>query len=376
MSRRRLSDMSRSPQLSEAETRRRLREACRIVLPGFRTGPPAETFEAMARWCGDHDVRHDLYGEGAVVADFEARIAELLGMPAAVVMPSGTLAQMIAVRIWTERRGLSRFGAHPTSHLFLHEREGYQALFGLHGVPVGARHLPLIARDVESLAQPLACLLVEIPAREIGGQAPDWNSLLALKAAARARSLPLHLDGARLWECRAFYDRPHAEIVAGFESVYVSLYKGLGGLSGAVLAGEAEFIAEARLWQRRMGGNLVTQTATVVSTALLFEARLSALDACYARARGLAQALVATPGLKVNPAVPQANMLHIFFESPAEDVARRRDAIAAREHIWVVNDPQPTDVPGWSVSEVYVGDTLRDLDEASIVDMFARLLQD
>ena len=116
---------------------------------------------------------------------------------------------------------------HPTSHLLIHEQEAYQALFGLHGAPVGQRLSPIMAADLESLAQPLACLLVELPIREAGGQLPGWEALEALKAAARARALPLHLDGARLWESRAFYGRTHAQIVDGFASVYVSTYKGL-----------------------------------------------------------------------------------------------------------------------------------------------------
>ncbi len=364
-------DLPRDP-----EARRRLREACPTVLHGFRTASPAETFAAMSAWCEAHDVRHDLYGDGAVIADFEARIAALLGKPAAAVMPSGTLAQMIALRIWTQRAGLDRFGAHPTSHLFLHEREAYQALFGLHGAPVGERARPILAADLADLAQPLAALLIELPAREIGGQAPDAEALVALKAEAEMRDLPLHLDGARLWECRAYYDQPHAEIVAGFESVYVSLYKGLGGLSGAVLAGEADFIAEARLWQRRMGGNLVSQTATVVSTALLFDARLAALDACYARTLSLAEALAATPGLKVLPDAPQANMLHVFFADTASRVRHRRDVIAARDGVWICNDPRATDVPGWCVSELYVGDALLDITDEAVAALFARLLID
>jgi threonine aldolase len=67
----------------------------------------------------------------------------------------------------------------------------------------------------------------------------------------------LHLDGARLWECRPFYGRDYAQIAGLFDSVYVSFYKTLGGIAGAALAGPADVIAEARVWQRRQGGNLV-----------------------------------------------------------------------------------------------------------------------
>ncbi len=180
------------------EARRTLRDSCPIVWPGFATPPPAEEFRLMGEWCAANTVSHDLYGEGALIEGFEAKIAALLGKPAAVFMPSGVMAQLIAVRIWTQRAGFGRFGLHPTSHLALHEEQAYEALFGLHGAPVGGRLTPILAGDVEALAQPLACLLMELPIREAGGQLPTWAELEALKAAAAARGLPLHLDGARL----------------------------------------------------------------------------------------------------------------------------------------------------------------------------------
>ncbi|MEJ0002834.1 MAG: beta-eliminating lyase-related protein [Pararobbsia sp.] len=240
-----------------ADERKQLRRNCAHVLYGFAEPKPAQWFAQMARWCEANEVEHDSYGDGALIGDFEAKVADLLGKPAAAFMPSGVMAQLIALRIWTEQRRVERFGLHVTSHLEVHEEQAYQALLGLQGVLVGQRHAPIVADDLKTLAEPLACLLVELPMRELGGQLPPWEALAALKAAARERALPLHMDGARLWESRAFYQRSHAEIAEGFDSVYVSVYKGIGGVAGALLAGEAGFIAQARVWRRRMGGTLV-----------------------------------------------------------------------------------------------------------------------
>lgn len=351
-----------------------LRRQCHTVLPGFRMLSPADEFRALAQWCEAHGVEHDQYGQGALIADFERHIAELLGKPAAAFMPSGVMAQLIAVRIWSERTGLPRFGMHPTSHLQLHEEEAYQALFQLQGVPVGNRLSPLLAADLAAIKQALACLIVELPIREAGGQLPSWEALTTLKAAAQARQLPLHLDGARLWESRAYYDRSHADIVAGFDSVYVSMYKGIGGIAGAVLAGEPDFIAEAKLWQRRMGGTLVHQSPFIASAAMRLDTRLGQLDACYQRTLGLAQALAGVPGLRVNPAVPHSNMFHLYFDAPAETVLAARDRIAASEGRWVVGHVKPSEVPGWSSTELTVGDTLLELSNEQVVPDFAQLV--
>jgi len=358
---------------TEAE-RLSLRQNCEVVFHGFRSPSPAEEFRLLADWCEANGIEHDIYGEGELLARFERKIADLLGKSAAVFMPSGVMAQLIAIKLWTEKSGLQRFGMHPTSHLALHEQEAYQALFNFHGVPVGNRLRPLLADDLKKTDQSLACLLVELPIREAGGQLPAWGELQALKDAALERNVALHMDGARLWESRAFYGKSYAEIAAGFSSVYVSVYKGIGGIAGAVLAGDADFVANARLWQRRMGGTLVRQSPMVASAAMRFDTRLALMDACYQRTLTLAEKLKELQGMRINPAVPQTNMLHIFFDAPADQVADTRDAIAAAEKRWVVGNVRPADVPGWSVTELYVGDTLLQLDNAQVLPFFERLV--
>lgn len=356
------------------EERLKLRERCPVWLPGFRSVTPAEEFRRLAAWCEANHVSHDVYGEGALIEDFERRIAELTGKTAAAFMPSGVMAQLTAIRIWTERAGLPRFGLHPTSHLILHEREAYQAVFGLHGAVVGDRLRPMTAADLAAERQPLACLLVELPIREAGGQLPSWEDLEALKALARERAIPLHMDGARLWECRPFYGRPYAEIADGFASVYVSVYKGLGGLAGAVLAGDADFVDEARLWRRRLGGTLIRQSPMIASAAMRLEARLALMDACHARAMSLAEALAAVPGIRVNPARPQTDMMHLYFGAPADAVLGRRDEIAARDGVWVIGGARPAEIPGWCVTELTVGDNLLDMDNEQAVSRLRSLL--
>lgn len=328
----------------------------------------------LADWCVANDVAHDVYGEGRLIEDFERRIAELTGKAAAAFMPSGVMAQLIAIRIWAGRAGLPRFGLHPTSHLILHEREAYQALFHLHGVVVGDRLRPMTAADLEAENQPLACLVVELPIREAGGQLPDWDQLEALKSLARRRTIALHMDGARLWECRAYYGRSYAQIAEGFASVYVSVYKGLGGIAGAVLAGDEDFVAEARLWRRRMGGTLVHQSPMIASAAMRLESRLAQMDACYARALSLAKALADVPGFRVKPATPHTNMMHLYIAAPAETVMERRDEIAARDGVWLIGGARGAEIPGWCVTEIYVGDTLIDQGNDQVVARLRELV--
>ena len=356
------------------EQRRALRAACDLVLHDTLAPTPAEEFAAMGQWCERHAVAHDQYGDGALVGDFERKVAALLGKADAVFLPRGIMAQTAAVAVWTETARLPRFGLHPTSHLALHEDEGYAALLRLHAVPLGDPLRPLLARDLDASPQPLACVLVELPLREVGGLLPGWDELEALAAAARARGIPLHMDGARLWESAAYYGRSHAEIAAGFDSVYVSVYKGIGGLSGAVLAGSAPFIAQARLWRRRLGGTLYHLSPLVVSAAMRFDARLALMPAFHRRALDLAGGLRGMDGLRVQPEPPQTNLMHLYFDAPAEAVMQARDAIAAESRCWLVGGVRPAAVPGWSMTELYVGDGLLAADNARVLPLFERLL--
>ena len=211
-------------------------------------------FRALAERAG---ARMDVYGGGESVKRLESRVAGLLGKEAAVLFPSGTMAQQVALRIWCERSGRWTVGFHPQCHLDVHEERGYEHLHGMHARPIGNRDRLIARADLDEVREPLGALLLELPQRDLGGQLPAGATCAPRRAWARANGVALHLDGARLWQCGPFYRRPLHEIAALFDTVYVSLYKDLGGLGGCVLAGPEDVIAEARVWRVRHGGRLV-----------------------------------------------------------------------------------------------------------------------
>ena len=129
--------------LTDAQ-RRELRLQCELTLPGFAVGTAADDFRALASWCETNGVEHDEYGVGALVQGFEAKVAALRAKEAAVFMPSGIMAQLAAIRVWTESARLPRFGIHPTAHIANHEEEAHVALLQTHAVPVGHRLRPML----------------------------------------------------------------------------------------------------------------------------------------------------------------------------------------------------------------------------------------
>src|SRR6202165_841474 len=202
-----------------------LRRRCTIHVPGHARQAPGPEVALIGQWCQKRGWHADRYGEGELIEAFERKVATMLGKAAAVFMPSGTMAQLIALRIWCERAGVRRIAMHATSHLELHEERAHAHLHGLDLTLLGARERPTEARDLAALfaasvadsAEPPAALLVELPAREIGGRLPAWEEIEALSALAHSRGTRLHMDGARLWEAREYFaPKTLADLCAAF----------------------------------------------------------------------------------------------------------------------------------------------------------------
>ncbi len=353
--------------MNESELQRR----CHAIFPGHRPRRPAELYADMAAWCAQNDIEHDVYGSGALIQSFEDKVARLLGFEAAVFCVTGTMAQVTALRLGADDRGSRLVALHPTSHIFVHERSNYQLLGHFHALQAGERHRPWTAADLEAIPDRLGAVGLEIPMREIGGQLSSWEELEAIKAHCRARGAHLHMDGARLWEAQAGYGRTAAEIAAGFDSVYVSLYKGIGGLGGAMLAGGRAFVERAAEWFRREGGNVIHRSPYVVAAAMQFEQRLAAMPAYFRRTQFLYEALRAHPEIRVNPAAPQANMLHLHLPVSRARALAIRDELALGHGIWLYNRVAHNALPETSLVEIYVGENLAAMDDDTVRGAFA-----
>jgi threonine aldolase len=362
------------------EEKTRLSFNCTRWLPNHpRTRHTAQAMLAdLAAYTGEA-MLPDGYGQGALVNDFERQVAELLGKPSAVFMPSGTMAQQIALRIHADRSRASHahtphVAFHPLCHLEIHEQKGYQLLHGLHGVLVGSTQRLMTLDDLNKVSEPLAALLLELPQREIGGQLPAWDELIAIVEWARERHIALHLDGARLWECQPFYQRRYADIAALFDTVYVSFYKILGGIAGAMLLGPEDHIAEARIWQRRHGGNLVRMFPFVLSAKQGLETRLDRMTAYHTKAIEIAEVLSAFPQIEIMPNPPHTNMMHVFVCGNAERLEQAVLDIAREQKVWLINGFMPSQIPTYCKFELTMGDGALEFSAEEVQTLFEALI--
>jgi threonine aldolase len=315
----------------------------------------------------------DRYGAGGVVAELEEETARLLGKPAAVFMPSGTMAQQIALRVHADRSGRRGTAFHPACHLLHHEELGYHHLHGLQEVIVGDASRPLGLEDILLAARTpenIGTLLLELPQRDLGGRMPEYEELLEQVALARSRGWAVHLDGARIWEAAAGYGRSPAELANLFDTVYVSFYKGLGAIAGCCLAGPEDVIAEARTWRTRHGGRLVALWPYAASAKAALALRLPRMPSYRDRALAIAQGLLRIPAVVVLPQPPQTSMMHLVLPIDLTTFEQRVAWLATERGIWTWGAPFPGAFGSAALGvrvELTVGDATVAIDVAEVV---------
>jgi threonine aldolase len=319
------------------------------------------------------DTAIDRYGDGGAVAELEGQIATLLGKPAAVFVPSGTMAQQAVLRVHADRRGRRTVVFHPMCHLDRHEGEAYQRLHQLTGRRVGDPNRLIGRDDLDQIPEPVAALLLELPQRDLGGQQPEWAELEEQVAWARDHGAAAHLDGARIWESAAGYGRPPGEIAALFDTVYVSFYKGLGALPGCCVAGPDDIVAEVREWRRRMGGTLFGMWPSAASALTCLKRRLPLMPRYLDHAQAIADALKDLPGVRVVPDPPQVPMMHLLLTTSPAGFAAAARRVAAEQGVWTWPQAMTTTDPGVQRVELSVGDATCALDPAEIRDIVAAL---
>lgn len=331
------------------ETRAR-RDRCTRFLAGDGMVTPAEHLAGI-----DPATVPDVYGEGGVVTALESHVAQLLGKQAAVFLPSGTMAQGATLRVHADARTSRTVLWHPTSHLELHEAQAHSRLHGLLARPVGEADRLITVADLRAVAEPVAALLLELPQREIGGQQPEWEELVAQVGWAREVGAAVHLDGARLWEASAGYGRSPAEIAGLFDTVYVSFYKGIGALAGCCVAGSAVHVDQVREWRRRLGGTLHGLWPLAASALAQLDQRLAEMPARQAHAVAVGAALEAVDGVTVVPRVPQAPMMHLLLRTTVQRYADAARRLAEQELTWVWPQARATVDPAVVRVELSVG---------------------
>jgi threonine aldolase len=282
----------------------------------------------------------------------------------------GVVAQQAALRAWADRSGWSAVALHPASHIAVDERGALEQLHPLRCIRIGGSgHFS--ADTLQSVGEPLAAVTIELPLRRAGFRLPEWSDLVDVSDWCHEHGVPLHLDGARLWEAQPFYGRPLAEIAGLADSVYVSFYKGLGGLGGCALAGDADFLTATAPWVTRLGGELFATYPYVLSALQGMDDRLPHMADYRDRAVALAHHLEGIPGVIVEQ--PQVNGFRIHLASDAEELAARHRDLADETRTWLFRFTD-SPVAGYGMAEIQIGGTSAEITDQEIRTAVERLV--
>lgn len=309
------------------------------------------------------------------VTRLERRIAGLLGKPRALFFPTGTMAQQVALRIHAERIGRPAFTAHPANHLDLWEQRGYAVVHGLRYQPAGQISRPMTRDDLDDVKEPVAALLIELPQRELGGFLPAWDELIAQVDWAREHGAAAHLDGARIWESQPFYDRPHAEIAGLFDTVYVSLYKGLDGVRGAVLAGDDATIDHAEVWRHRLGGAIPDAWPLALAGLLGLDEVLPRMAAFRDHAVAIAKALTSDGVVDVLPDPPHTPLFHIRLPVPADAAQAAGKALLDEQGVHLFTRARSELWPDRCRVELMVGENTMEFAPDEVAALYADVVR-
>ena len=221
---------------------------------------PEEQARLWTTLAADGGIVRDSYSNGGAVERLENAFAELLGKERAVFMPTGTLANHLAVRALAGGDGRAIVQA--DSHLYNDSGDCVQTLSGITLLPLGAGHPDFTLEEVEAtldrtaggrVRRPVRVISIETPVRRHFGATFDRRELDRIAALARREGIHLHLDGARIFLQAAYEGRNLADYAAPFDTVYVSLYKYFNAPSGAILAGPSDLL-DGMYHTRRMFG--------------------------------------------------------------------------------------------------------------------------
>jgi threonine aldolase len=273
------------------------------------------------------EVGDDVYGDDPTINKLEALGAEMLRKEAAVFVPSGTFGNQLALFTWCERGTEVILGEE--CHIIQHEAGAASVIAGVQTRPVSAPDgvipVPLLRKRLRKaeLHSPATSLICLENAHSLGRAVP-LEAMDAVRAEAGAWGLPVHLDGARIFNAAAALGTEAAAIAARADSVMFCLSKGLCAPVGSLLAGSHDFVREARLKRKIMGGGM-RQAGILAAAGIIALSDMSGRVAeDHRRAKELARFLAAIPGVEADPGTTDINM--VFFTFPPA----RNPEIAAR----------------------------------------------
>lgn len=290
---------------------------------------------AMRRAMAEADVGDDVYGEDPTVNRIQERAAEILEKEASLFVPSGTMGNQIAVKLHT--RPGTEVVVEERSHIFNYEMGASAAIAGVTLRPIrgddGQLNWSLLKGAVHQSAPyyvtPTSLVALENTHNMAGGSIMPLAVAEEICTGAAALGLPVHLDGARIFNSAVALGVDVAQIAGPFDSVMFCLSKGLGAPVGSLLAGRRDFIDEARNWRKRMGGGMRQVGVLAAAGLVALEESPAKLVEDHSNAKRLAEGLAEIRGVRIDPEKVHTNI--VVFDTFETDLTTVRITAELRD---------------------------------------------
>ncbi|HEY6401568.1 MAG TPA: GntG family PLP-dependent aldolase [Blastocatellia bacterium] len=291
---------------------------------------------AMRRAMAEAEVGDDVYLEDPTVNRLQERAAEIIGKEAALFVPSGTMGNQICVKLHT-RPGTEAV-VEARSHIFNYEMGGAAVFSGVTIRPVAGEDGVLnwdsisgaIRHNAAYYVTPTSLISLENSHNMAGGSAPPLNVCREICENAHAIGLPVHLDGARIFNAAIALDTTVAEVARPFDSVMFCLSKGLGAPVGSMIAGSKDFIREAIVARKILGGGMRQVGVLAAAGLIALEESPKILVEDHANAKGLAEGLAELRGVNIDPERVQTNI--VIFDIAATGMTTAQLSSELKSH--------------------------------------------
>jgi threonine aldolase len=314
----------------------RLPEPMSDPIVDLRSDTLTQPTPAMRKAMMEAEVGDDVWGEDPNVNALQEEAAELLGKEAALFVPSGTMANLISVKSHTQPG--DEVIIHPLAHTVRYESAGGAMVAGVQWRPLGNADGTLPLAEVEAAIYqgdnphfaPTRLICLENTHNALGGRVLPLAALDGLAKLARAKGVPMHLDGARLLNAAVALDVKATRITRDFESTSLCFSKGLGAPVGSVVAGSKAFIARAYRFRKMFGGGMRQAGFLAAAARYALRHHVQRLAEDHEHARRLAAAIAGERHLELIHGVPETNLVFFRCTHPRLSMAQLAEALKAR----------------------------------------------
>jgi threonine aldolase len=301
--------------------------------------------DEMRRAMASAEVGDDVYGEDPTINRLEALAAETFGREAALFVPSGTMGNQIAIKLHT--RPGQEILCEERGHIFNWEMAMLSWFSGCVVRPISApqgilswQQLALRIAPPLYYVAPTGLIALENTHNMAGGTVTPVDAMEEICDQAHRRKLPVHLDGARIFNAATCLGKPVAEITRGFDSVMFCLSKGLGAPVGSMLVGGSDFIAEARSVRKALGGGMRQAGVLAAAGIIALQHGPSRLHEDHANARLLAEGVADIPGISLDLDTVQTNIVIFDVSGTGRSSTEIEAALKARGVLAGTVNPQ------------------------------------